>query len=243
MTRIQNVLVSVTVLMMGAAFVIAREAPQRPQRGGTRGGGRSRSSLTGLLSNEQVQKELKVSEADVAKIKTLSEKLSAEMRKQYTELRKIEDADKRRAKMTELRTQYEANTRKQLQDVLSKAQMARLQQISTQQRSVTESLSSKSVADKLKLTDDQKTKIAKIAADSRTKRSEIYQGMRDATAEKRAEASKKLSEMRAETDKQALEVLTQKQSKAFEEMKGEKFELKRTPREPRKRPEKKPATN
>ena len=234
MTRMQNVLVSVTVLMMGAAFVLAAEpAPQR--RRGSRGG-RSSSSLLGLLSIEQVQKELKVKEADVAKIKTISEKLSGEMRKQYTELRKIEDADKRRAKMSELRTQYDSNARKQLQDVLSREQMMRLYQIRTQTRPVTESLASKYVADKLKLTDDQKAKAAKIGADSRTKRSAIYQTMRDANEAKRAEASKKLSEISAEADKQALELLTEEQVKEFEKMKGEKFELKRTPREPAKKP-------
>ena len=233
--RMRNVLVSVTVLMMGAALVLTAEpaAAQRARRGGSRGG-RS-SSLLGLLSNEQVQKELKVEEADVAKIKTISDKLRAEMRKQYTELRKIEDADKRRAKMTELRTQFESNARKQLQDVLSKEQMVRLHQIRMQTRSVTETLAGKDVADKLKLTDDQKKKIADIAADYRKKRSAMPRTGRDATADQRAAASKKRSELSAAADKQALEVLTEEQSKAFEKMKGAKFELKRTPRQRRER--------
>jgi len=234
----QNVLVSVVVLMMGASLVVAQEARQRTRRGGSRGG-RSRSSLLGLLSSEQVQKELKVQKADVAKIKAINDKLRADMGKQYTELRKIEDADKRRAKYAELRTQYESNSRKQLQDVLSKEQMIRLYQIRTQNRAVTETLASKYVADKLKLTDEQKKKIAKIGADSRTKRSAIYGTMRNADAKKRAEASKKLSELRADADKQALEVLTDEQSKEFEKMKGKKFELKtptRAPHAPAKKP-------
>ena len=234
MTRMQNVLVSVTVLMMGAAFVLAAETAPRRRRGSR--GGRSRSSLTGLLSIEQVQKELKVQEADVAKIKAISDKLRAEMRKQYTELRKIKDEKERRAKYTELRNQYDAKSRKQLQDVLSKEQMIRLYQIRTQTRPVTDTLASKYVAEKLKLTDDQKAKAAKIGADSRTKRSAIYRTMRDANEAKRAEASKKLSEISAEADKQALELLTEEQAKEFEKMKGEKFELKPTPREPAKKP-------
>ena len=227
MTRMQNVLVSVMVLMMGAAFVMAAEsaAPRRSRRG------RSRSSLLGLLSIEQVQKELKVKEADVAKIKTISEKLRAEMRKQYTELRKIEDADKRRAKFAELRTQYDSNSRKQLHDVLSREQMRRLYQIRAQYRAVTDTLSSKYVADKLKLTDKQKTEIAKIGADSRTKRYAIYRTMRDANEKKRAEAREKIRELSAE---QALALLTDEQSKAFEKMKGKKFEIKTPSREPKK---------
>ena len=235
MTRIQKVLVSVAVLMMGASFVIAAEkAPQRSRRGSR--GERSRSSLLGLLSIEQVQQELKVKDADVAKIKTISEKLRAEMRKQYTELRKIKDEAERHSKYAELRSQYDSNSRKQLKDILSGEQMIRLYQIRMQHRSVTDSLASKYVADKLKLTDDQKSKSAKIGADSRTKRSAIYRTMRDANEAKRAEASKKLHELRAEADKQALALLTDEQSKLFEKMKGKKFELKTPDRGPKKKP-------
>ena len=242
--RMRKVLVLVTVLMMVAVFVLTAEpAEAQRTRGGTRGGSRggSRGSLTELLSNEQVQKELKLTEADVAKIKAINEKLRTDRTAQYTELRKIKDADERRAKYAELRAESSAKVLKQFQDVLSKKQMDRLQQISTQQQSALESLSSKSVADKLELTDAQKKKITEIAADYRAKRSKLPQTARDATAEQRAAASKKRSELTAAADKQALELLTDKQSKAFEEMKGEKFELKRTPRTPRQRTPK-PAT-
>ena len=225
MTRIQNVLVSVTVLMMGAAFVIAAEteAPKKPQRRSRRG--RIRSSLLGLLSIEKVQKEVKAKEDQIAKIKTISEKLRAEIRKQYTEARKIEDEAKRRAKFTELRAKYDSDSRKQLHDVLSREQMMRLYQIRMQYRAVTDTLASKYVAGKLKLTDEQKTKAAKIGADSRTKQYAIYRTMRDADEKKREEARKKLREISAEADKQALALLTDEQGKAFEKMKGKKFEL------------------
>ena len=235
MIRMRNVLVSVTVLMMGAAFVIAAEPAARRSRRGSRG------SLLGLLSIEQVQKELKVKEADVAKIKTISEKLRAEMRKQYTELRKIKDEAERRAKFAELRTQYDGKARKQLHDVLSREQMSRLYQIRAQTRAVADTLASKYVADKLKLTDKQKTEIAKISADSRTKRYAIYRTMRDADEKKRTEAREKIRELSAEADKQALALLTDEQSKLFEKMKGKKFEFKTPAREPKKT-EKKPKT-
>jgi Spy/CpxP family protein refolding chaperone len=229
MTKMRNVLVSVMVLMMAATFAVAADAPAR-RRGGSSRGGRSRSSLLGLLSLEQVQKELKIQKADVAKIKAVSDKLRADMRKQYPELRKIKDSAKRRAKYAELRAQYDSNSRKQLQDVLSREQMIRLYQIRSQNRAVTETLASKYVAEKLKLTADQKTKIAKVGADSQTKRYAIYRTMRDADEKKRTAARKKLGEISAEADKAALELLTKEQKKAFEKMKGKKFEIKRTPR-------------
>ncbi|MDP6635927.1 MAG: hypothetical protein QGG42_13590 [Phycisphaerae bacterium] len=236
MTRIRNVLVSVMVLVMGVAFVsAAEEARPRRSRGGSRSG-RVRTSLLGLLSNELVQKDLKVKEDEIAKIKKINDTLRADMRKQYTELRKIKDAGKRRTKMGELRTQYENNARKQLQDVLSRDQMIRLYQIRSQYRAVTDTLASTYVAKKLKLTDDQKTKAAKIGSDERTKRYEIYRTLRDADEKKRAEAYKKLGQLRADADKTALELLTEEQREELEKMKGKKLEL-RTPKgETKKKP-------
>lgn len=219
--RIRNVMVAATVLMMSAVFVLAAEnAPRRRS-----GGRRSRSSLIGLLGIEKVRKELKVTDAAAAKIKAIGAKLRAEMRKKYTELRKIKDADKRRAEFAKLRTEYDRNSHKQLHDVLSREQMRRLYQIRSQYRAVTDTLASKYVAGKLKLTDEQKAKIAKIGADAYAKRRALYSGMRNADEAKRTEARKKSGELRAEADKQALAVLTPAQKKTFEEMKGKKFEI------------------
>jgi hypothetical protein len=49
--------------------------------------------------------------------------------------------------------------------------------------------------------------------------------MRDAADDQRSELYQKMREMRSEADEKALGVLTDDQKKAFEEMKGEKFEL------------------
>ena len=220
--RIRNVTVAAMVLMMSAAFVLAAENTPRRRRSGGR---RSRSSLIGLLGNEKVRKELKVTDAAAAKIKAIGEKLRADMGKKYTELRKIKDADKRRAEFAKLRTEYETNSHKQLHGVLSRDQMRRLHQIRAQYRAATDTLGSKYVAGRLKLTDEQKAKIAKIGADTYTKRRALYSGMRDANEAKRTEVRKKSGELRAEADKQALAVLTPAQQKTFEEMKGKKFEI------------------
>jgi len=233
--RTRNVLLSMMVLMMSATFVLAAETDRPQRRRGSRSG-RVRSSLLGLLSLEQVQKELKVTEDEVAKVKKIGEKLRDEMRKKYAELRKIEDADKRRAKMNEMREQYDSASRKQLHDVLSREQMIRLYQIRSQYQAVSDTLAGKYVAEKLKLTDDQKTKAAKIGSDARTKRYDIYRTMRGADEKKRAEAGKKLAEIRADADKQALELLTKEQRAEFEKMKGKKFEIKRPESDAKKKP-------
>jgi Spy/CpxP family protein refolding chaperone len=225
MIRVRSVLVM--ALVLGAAFVAAaqgqEQAPQRSRRGSARGP--SRGSLLGLLRLEQVQKELKLNEEQLAKVKKVTEELTAEMRKQYTALREIEDREKRQAKMTELADQYDQKAREKLRDVLAREQTMRLYQIRVQVRAVLESLTSRYVADRLKLTEEQKKKLAKINKDVQAKRSELFRDMRDASQEQRTEAFQKYRKLRSDADKEALAVLTAEQNKAFEEMKGKKIEL------------------
>ena len=103
--------------------------------------------------------------------------------------------------------------------------MMRLYQIRMQLRTAVESLSNKRVADRLKLTDEQKEKLAQIQKDAQAKRSELMGGLRDASDEQRREAMTKVRQIRADTDEKALGILTDEQKEAFEKMKGEKIEL------------------
>ena len=228
MIRVRSVLVTVMALVLGGAFVAAAQAQDRAPRRTRRrfGRGLRRGSLLGLLSLEQVQKELKLSKEQVGKVKKVGEQFASEMRKHYAALRKVEDREKRRAKITELAARYNPKTREQLCDILAKEQMTRLCQIRMQVRATLENLSSKDVADELKLTEDQKKTVAAISKDMQAKRSELFRDMRNASREQRTAAFQKYRKLSAEADKQALAVLTAEQSKAFEEMKGKKIELK-----------------
>jgi Spy/CpxP family protein refolding chaperone len=212
------------VLALGAALVAATDA--RAAEGSRRGFGRGgRSSLLGLIGREEVQKELKLSEDQTAKVQKVIEKLGAEMRKQFTALREIEDREKQRAKMTELRDQFDRNAREQLGDVLEREQMMRLYQIRMQYRAVVDSLANRFVAGRLKLTDEQKAKLAEITKEMQAKRSELFAAMRDASEEQRAEVFQKFGKIQSDADQKALATLTAEQKGAFEKMKGEKFEL------------------
>jgi len=232
MTRLKSFLVPAIALMLGAVFIAAVEsqAAEEPRRRSGRGS--SRSSLLGLLRLEQVQKEMKLSEEQTTKVQAIVEKLRAEMGEQYTALREIEDRQKQREKMTELRDQFDGKVREQLGDVVEREQMIRLYQIRLQVRAVVDSLANRYVAGRLKLTDDQKNKLAEINKDVQAKRSELFSSMRDASREQRSEAYQKYRKIRSDADEKALELLTAEQKKAFEEMKGEKIEL-QTGRGPR----------
>ena len=224
MTRVRSLTVLAMALVLGAALVAAvqAQAAEGPRRGFERGG---RSSLLGLIGREEVQKELKLSEEQTAKVREVGEKLGAEMREQYTALRQIEDREKRGAKMTELRDQFDRKAREQLGNVLAREQMMRLYQIRMQVRPVVDSLANRYVAGRLKLTEEQQEKVAEIGKETQAKQSELFSGMRDASDEQRAQAREKLLKIRGDADEKALAVLTAEQKAAFEEMKGEKFEL------------------
>jgi len=223
MMRARRWLIPAMALLLGTAFAAAQaqDAP-RPRR---RTRGPSRGSLLGLLGREEVQKDLKLTEDQIGKVKKISEELSAARRKEYAGLREIEDRDKRRAKMTELGAKFDKDAREKLGSVLAAEQTTRLGQIRLQTRSVLDNLGSKDVADKLKLTAEQKAKVAEISKGIQTKRSELFASMRDASREDRTAAYQKYGKMRTEADAKALEALTAEQKKAFEEMKGEKIEI------------------
>jgi len=219
MSKIQRAFVS--LMVVGAVVVAAQGQAAQRQRGG---GGRSRSSLLGLVSMEVVQKDLALTADQIAKVKKVTDTLNAEMRKEYTALREIEDRAKRTEKYTELRDKYDTKAREQLRPILGD-KLRRLYQIRLQVRSIIESLDSKFIAGRLKITDDQKKKLVAIDKDMQAKRTAVFNSMRDATQEARSAAYAKYRTMREETEKKALAVLTAAQKKALEELKGKKIEF------------------
>jgi Spy/CpxP family protein refolding chaperone len=215
--------VFVLALVLGASFITAAQAQERSRSGSARGF--SSRSLVGLLRSEQVQKEMKLNEEQVAKVNKVVEAITTEMREQYSALREIEDRQKRTEKMAELRDEFDGKVREQLRDVVPREQMMRLYQIRLQVRAVVESLANTYVARRLEITDDQKEKLAQIDKDMQSARSELYASMRDVSSEQRDKMYEKLRQIGSEADEKALGVLTAEQREAFEEMKGEKTEL------------------
>jgi len=235
MRRVKGLLVAAMAVVLAGASVAVAQGQDAGQARRRRSMRLSRGSLLGLLSIEQVQKELKLEKDKIDKIKEIGEKLRAEMRKEYTALREIEDRQKRMEKYRELADKYDAKSREQLRDVLAREQMMRLYQIRMQVRPVLDSLDNRYVAGRLKITDDQKKKLAQIEKDMQAKRTELFRDLRNASQEKRTEAYQKYRKLREDTDKKALAVLTDEQKKAFEKMKGKAIKLE-TPRRGQTRP-------
>lgn len=228
MFRVRSWMVLSVALLLAVALVAAAEAlaAEGKGRGGMMGQG---GSLIGLLSMEKVQKELKLTDEQIEKVKQAAEKIRGEMREKFAALRDVQDPKERQAKMIEIRNQSDAQARKELGEVLPREKWMRLFQIRLQVRGAAWALTNARTAERLKLTDEQKTKAGEIDKATQEKMSEVFSAMRnlsdDERREKMAETGKKTQAIRAEADKKALEVLTAEQKEAFEKMRGEKFEL------------------
>jgi len=222
MNQVRRLMVPAMTLAVAAALFAAAEAQAAE-------GSRSfsgRGSLLGLLRLEQVQKEMKLSEEQTAKVNEFVEKLQAELREQYAALREIEDRAEQQTKMTELSDQSDDKVREQLREMaLERDQVMRLYQIRMQVRPAVESLSNQYVARRLELTEEQQKKVAEIGKETQAQLSELFAAMREASDEQRSEAFQKLRQLRSAADEKALALLTAEQKEAFENMKGEKIEL------------------
>ena len=231
MSRVRSSLVLAMVFVLGAALVAAAAAQAAEGRaGGTRR--RSgimdwRASLVFLLNQEQVQKELKLNEEQTGKVTEISKKLMGEMREQWASLREITDQEKQWAKMAELSDQMNRKARTQLQDVISREQRGRLNQIRMQIRGPAYTLNSKRTASRLKLTDEQRKKLAEIDKDLQQKVSEAIKGSRDLSQEERGKRFAQLGKLRQKANQEALKLLTAEQKEGLEKMQGKKFELQR----------------
>ena len=207
-------------LALVAVLVTTAQAQQR-------GRGMGRGSLIGLLSMEQVQTEMKLSDEQKTKVDAITEKLRGEMREQFSELRDMEDRAKRMEKMNELNTQMDRKLREELRGSLERPQMMRLYQIRLQVNAVADSLTNEFLARRLEITEEQKTKLADVAKETQAKQTELYGKMRDASQDQRGSVFQDLRQLRTDADEKALGVLTDDQKKSFEEMKGEIIELRR----------------
>ena len=232
MSRVRSSLVLAIAVVLGTAL-LAAAAEQGSRRGdGFRGGFSGRgSSLTGLLSSQQIQKELKLTEEQVGKAAEISKKIRADTQKESEAARAITDRAKQRAKRDEISEKREQMARKALRDVLEREQIMRLYQIRIQLRGAVYGLSNEFVARILKLSDEQKKKVADIDKGAQEKRSKLSAGSRGASQEERRKRYTEIRTIGQKADEAALAVLTAEQKEGYKKIQGEKFELQRRSRQ------------
>lgn len=214
-------------LAFGLAACLSTTAnAQGPGRGGFGGG-------AALLSNKEVQKELKLTDEQIEK----ADKAGAEMREKMTEkfqdLRDLE-AGERREKMASLQKEMAAESKKVAEEILKPEQAKRLEQISLQfafQQGGALALANPEIQAKLKITDEQKNKLKDLSDDMNEKRRELGQSAQDGGDPQ--EMAKKRQALQKEGAEKVMSLMTDDQKKTWKELTGEPFEVRM---EPRRRP-------
>jgi Spy/CpxP family protein refolding chaperone len=190
-----------------------------------------RSPLS-LAAISAVQKELGLTEDQIAKLKTLGDEARAEMQQGVGGFEGLRDlpAEERRAKMTEFMAKQAEAARKvaekykpKVAEVLDAKQVERLDQIALQAAGV-QALSDPAVAKTLKLSKDQQDKLASINKDFAEKQRESFAGGAGGGGDIQDRFAK-MREMSAARDKDLEAVLTSDQKDQFAAMKGKAFDV------------------
>jgi hypothetical protein len=202
--------------LLGLGLVALLAGPAAAQG---RGFGRMGGNLAFLLSNESVQKELKLDDKQVDKAKELAEKTREEMQEKFQGLQDLSQ-DERRAKIMEIGREMNASILKAAGEFLKPEQITRLKQISYQQRGAM-AFNDPEVQKKLNLTDSQKSQIQGLIQESfaQMPSREEFQDDREAAMKKAREVSKT-------TLTKAEAKLNDEQQKTWKELLGVAFEVK-----------------
>jgi cysteinyl-tRNA synthetase len=169
-----------------------------------------------LLANAGVQKELKLSEDQIEKVKTAVKDVVA----------KLKDDSPGKDATPEQRAEFGKKmseaTHKAVADILKPEQLKRLKQIELQQTGPADPDAQK----ELKLSDEQKAKIKKIAEDSREEGRDIFKSAKGNFQE----ALEKMTKLRKQTQEKELAILSDAQKKQWKDLTGEPYEVKFEPR-------------
>ena len=202
---------AVTVLTM-AVLIPAMAQPPAGRPGGPFGGRLGGPMLMlGLLRNQQVQQELKLTDQQKQQLEQLGEQWREKMRG----LRDL-PPEERRQKVEGMRAEVE----KQLSQILNEQQMKRLKQIALQVEGYA-ALERPEIADQVGLTKEQRQKIRDILRQAAEKRREAFQQGRS----DRQAAFQRMREIRQWVDGEIEKLLTAEQKKKWQELVGAPFKF------------------
>jgi hypothetical protein len=225
------------------ALAGATSAQQR-QRGGQGrggfGGGFGGGGVGFLISNESVQKELKMDKDQTEKATEAVKKVRDAHMDDFAKLRDLPQ-EERRGKMQEMTTKINTETEKAVAEVLKPEQLARLKQIELQ-RAGFAAYTRPEVETALKLTTEQKEKIKTISDEANKEIRELMpmgrgQGGGGGGGQGRGQGrggfggpnAEKIAGIRKETSEKIVAVLNDEQKTAWKGMTGTPFEVQRTP--------------
>jgi Spy/CpxP family protein refolding chaperone len=165
-----------SVLIVGAVVFASSTVVAQPPGGGGPGGFGGGGGMLGLITREEVQQEIQLVDEQRDKVMAVVEEsrdeMRNEMRSMFEEMRDLSD-DERRERFGEIRAKMEemnAGVEAKLKKALLPHQLDRLKQIDLQARMQQRGeggLSSRTVAEALDLSDEQREKLEQRAEEVR----------------------------------------------------------------------------
>ena len=224
------------LLVASTAFAQGRGGRGGRGQGGPGGQGGMRASATMLLAMPEVQTELSLTDDEKKQIQTVSDDVRQQFRQGaqggqggqggFQNFRNMSQEERTKA-MADGQARFEKiakETDDKLSKILTPEQSTRLKQLQVQYEGVN-ALTTNDIVTKLKVTDDQKTKIQKVIDDARAQRGQGGGFNRNATDAERQAAAKARRDARAKTLKDAQAVLDDDQLVQWGEMRGKDFKF------------------
>jgi hypothetical protein len=178
-----------------------------------------------LLRGEEVQKELGVNDEQKALLSDLAMQLQQDAFEIFSGLQDLTPDEQKEAMKDVMKMIGEKGKEAQakVEGILDKTQIARLKELSLQSRGA-QALEDEEVIAALKISDDQKEKLADIREQGNEAIQKVFQKLREGGGDQ-GDIRKKITEFRKELSDKALAILTPDQVSAFEKMKGAEFKF------------------
>ena len=209
-------------LAVVAAVVLSASALLAQGPGGRRGGfggfgGGGAVDPSTLLAAEPVQKELELTDDQKASVTKMGDDRRTAMQELFQSQPSPEDMQKKMADMAK-------ENKKKVADLLLPPQVKRLDEIALQfavANGFVAALAQDDLAQKLALTDDQKSKVKDFVQENQDKTQEIFQ---NAQGDFQG-AQEKMTKLRDELKDKAMALLTADQKTTLEKLEGKKFDV------------------
>lgn len=212
------------------ALCVLVVATAQAQRGGGGFGGGFAQSPAQLLANKSVQEELKLTDEQKDKLKTVGEKIAADMKGAFAGGAKLgkdsskEDREKAMAKFQEVMKENNAKAMKEIAPILKPEQLTRLKQIERQQMRMNLFTDAEFVKE-VGITEEQKEKLKSISEESGKDSREIMSAVRAKEMDWK-DGLKKVEAVNKDAMEKAMELMKDDQKAKYKTLVGEPFELK-----------------
>ncbi len=200
--------------MVALVAAVGLAGAANAQRGGGFGFGRMGGGGANILAMPEVQSELKLSDEQKTKVTDMVTKLRQARQGGGQDFRSLSPEE--RAKM---QADRRAEEEKQVGGILNADQQKRYHQLTLQRQGLSAVLD-KPVADELKLTDEQRTKIEAARTEQMTEMRSLFQG---GAGGDRTAMREKMMAMQKQMDEKIAAILTDDQKKQWKEMLGASF--------------------